>query len=623
MTMIPYSIHRRSERNNGGLLIPCWLTAVLLASAAPALSQNAKLRGVIADAATGQPVPCTVTIVDAAGQTVVEHPSFKAGFRCPGQFEKSVSPGRARIRITRGFETRAVEKVVDLAAGSETDLKFSLERVVDLRRRGWYAGDSHAHMLHGERTFPVGFDLVALTAQAVDLQYLSLAQAWSLEQATPEALEAELRKRSTPDCVLTWNLEAPKNYYKGDVGRCLGHCWTLGMRGRTPEGTDAIGTLLAASAWDYESAKPSFANFESHALIHAQGGAVFYSHPARWWTGAWGGQGGYPRQEKMRLSNMAVELPLDTLIGPTYDGLDVITGAGEYAANTNAFALWSLLLNHGYRLAATASSDACFDRPGGAVPGTPRVYTYLPGGFSLAAAARATAAGRTFVTTGPLLLATLEGAPPGSAVPADGQPRRLAIEAWASGAETGGLRRLEVLRNGEPFAQMELNPPAGACRTNIVLRESGNAWFCVRAFGRDAQRQRAFTGAFFFEASPHAPPEPVRARVHVRVVDAQTGKLLEATLTEIIHAATLPRPGRQHHLPHGEDRLNVPATVRLRAEASGYTSAILSPFLDHPALIEAVTRLEDKDLLDWGTYQRIRGLLGDVPLTFRLTRTSR
>jgi hypothetical protein len=124
--------------------------------------------------------------------------------------------------------------------------------------------------------------------------------------------------------------------------------------------------LMDASAWDYESQKPTYANFESHALIHQQGGAVFYTHPARWWTGAWGGQGGYPRQDRMRVSNMAVELPLDTILGPTFDGVDVITGPGEAEANEKAFALWAMLLNHGYRLAATGSSDACFDRTGGA-----------------------------------------------------------------------------------------------------------------------------------------------------------------------------------------------------------------------------------------------------------------
>src|SRR5207249_62070 len=141
--------------------------------------------------------------------------------------------------------------------------------------------------------------------------------------------------------------------------------------------------LLDANAWDYESAKPTYANFESHSLIHAQHGAVFYTHPARWWMGAWGGQGAYPRREQMRVSNMAVELPLDTLIGPTFDGIDVLTGSGEHEANAKAFELWSLLLNHGYRLAATASSDACFDRPGGGIPGVVRTYTCIPGGFSL------------------------------------------------------------------------------------------------------------------------------------------------------------------------------------------------------------------------------------------------
>jgi hypothetical protein len=152
----------------------------------------------------------------------------------------------------------------------------------------------------------VDFDYVALTARAEDLQYLSVAQAWSIEPPTPEALERELNSRSTTDCVLTWNLEAPKNYYKGDAGRCLGHCWNAGTRGRTREGADVIRTLLDASAADYESAKPTYANFESHRLIHEQGGAVFYTHPARWWMGAWGGQGGYPKAEKMRVSNMAV-----------------------------------------------------------------------------------------------------------------------------------------------------------------------------------------------------------------------------------------------------------------------------------------------------------------------------
>ncbi len=597
-----------------------WLVALLPMglTAAPAGRALGALQARVISKETRQPIACTVTLVDSAGRTVTEGEGFRGGFRSSGVFTKRLPSGRTKIRVTRGPEFTAVEREIELRAGETNLVEIQMERQVDLRRRGWFAGDSHVHMIHGERTIPVDFDQVALASRAEDLQYLSLGHAWTLDDPTPERLEAELGFRSTPDCALTWGLEAPKNYFKGDAGRCLGHCWTLGMRGRSPTGSDVIGLLLQASAWDYESQKPSFANFESHALIHAQGGAVFYTHPARWWTGPWGGQGGYPKQENMRVSNMAVELPLDVLAGPTFDGLDVITGAGEFAADQKSFQLWSLLLNHGYRVAATASSDTCFDRPGVAVPGAARLYTFLEGGFSIGAAARAAAQGRTFATTGPLVVALVDGRPPGTAWASDGREHVLRIEAWSSGAVSGGLDRVEILRNGELFQK---HVPAGqptSFQTNVVIREDRTSWYCVRAFGADQQRQRAISGAFFFDQQPWRAPEPVKARVHVRVIDAASGGSLDATLTEISCLGTQPQPGATHRMAGGSGLLTIPATVRLRAHADGYEPVTLSPFFDHPAIIEMVTHLGDSDLVEWGTFERIRALLDDVTLTFRL-----
>lgn len=592
-------------------------TDPLPANTPPALA-SVVLDARVLDAATRQPIACNVAIVDAHGHLVTHGQGFREGFRSRGTFTEPLPPGRTRLRITRGPEFKAFATELELRPGETNRLEVLLERQVDLRQRGWFAGDSHVHMIHGEKTLPVDFDQVALAAQAEDLRYLSLSHAWTLEAPTPESLADELNRRSTPDCLLTWNLEAPKNYYRGDAGRCLGHCWTLGMQGRTPAGHDVITMLLAASAWDYESHKPSFANFESHALIRAQGGAVFYTHPARWWTGPWGGQGGYPKQASMRISNMAVELPLDVLAGPTFDGLDLITGTGEFAADQKAFQLWALLLNHGYRLAATASSDACFDRPGGAVPGTARVYTFVEGDFSLSAVAQATARGRTFVTTGPLLLTSLDGHPPGIALPADGRPRTLHVEAWSSGATTGGLARVELLRNGELFQEAALAGQPTAFRTNWALTEHQTAWYCVRAFGTDERRQRAISGAFFFDPQPWHAPEPVRARIEVRVVAADSGQALDATLTEISYAGVQPQAGPTHRLADGSGLLSVPATARLQASARGHEAVTLSPFFDHPELIEFVTQLNAEDLLDWATFERIRALLGEVRLTFRL-----
>ena len=606
------------------LLMLAWLGVSLRVTPLPVSDDTSgTLRGTVIDAASGRPTACTLRIIDSTGHTVIEHESFQGGFRSDGHFSKQLPAGGTQLRITRGFETRAQERVVEVPAAGSVELEVRLERRVDLRRLGWYAGDSHAHMIHGEKTIPVDFDFVALTARAEDLQYLSLAQAWTLEQPTPERLAAELNRRSQPDCALTWNLEAPKNYYLGDAGRCLGHCWTLGLQGRTAHGDDVIQGLLLASAHDYESAKPSYANFESHQLIHAQGGAVFYSHPARWWTGSWGGQGGYPKQAQMRVSNMAVELPLDVLAGPTFDGLDIITGAGEFGANAMAFKLWALLLNHGYRLAATASSDACFDRPGGAVPGGVRTYTHLDGDFSLAAVARATAQGRTFVTSGPLLLASVDGQPPGSAFAADGHARTLRIQAWASGTDPQGLTRLEILRNGTPFYTHWLKAPVESVTTNTPLEEKEKAWYCVRVFGSDPERQRAISGAFFYGTPEDRPPAAVASRIRVAIQDRTSGEKLAGRMTEVRYEGPWPSAGASHAVEGGESILTVPATMRLRAEAPGYAPLTLSPFLDHPALVEFITRLAAEDLLNWTTFERVRSLLQETTLTFRLQKLQR
>jgi hypothetical protein len=591
---------------------------VALLSFLGAPGQEAVLRVDIKDALTELPTACTVQLVDAQGKLVLENESFKSGFRSPGAFSKRLPPGPTSLRITRGFETRAFSTNFDLSSNQEKAFTVRLERSIDLRQLGWYAGDSHVHMLHGEKTVPVDFDFVKLTTEAEDLQWLSLAQAWTLEEPTPEALDKELRSRSTRNSVLGWNLEAPKNFYQGDAGRCLGHCWNLGMEGRTRRGRNVIEVLLAASAWDYESTKPTYANFESHNLIHSQGGTVFYTHAARWWTGPWGGRGGYPKQERMRVSNMAVELPLDTLIGPTYDGLDLFTGSGETKANAKSFQLWTLLLNHGYRLAATASSDACFDRPGGGVAGIARTYTFLPGGFSLRKAAKAIAAGKTFVTTGPLLLATVDEAPPGSVFGAGKKSHVLAIEAWAAGNDSQGLERLEILRNGEPFRNLVFEGHPEYIRTNVTFQEPAAAWYCARIFGSHPEKQVAISGAFYFEDQASRRPRPVPARVRAQLVDAESGKQLSGTLTEVTYYGTIPRIGKRHVLKNGQQQLTVPGTVRLRAEAKGYEPLTLSPFLDCPDLVRTVTEMSDAELVNWKTFERLAEQLSNIELVFRL-----
>src|SRR5262249_27227725 len=127
--------------------------------------------------------------------------------------------------------------------------------------------------------------------------------------------------------------------------------------------------------------------------------------------------------------------------------------------------------------------------------------------------------------------------------------------------------------------------------TNLSIEENATAWYCVRASGADVSRQVAVTGAFYFFEKQFRPPVPVPARIHVRILDAVSGRPLSGTLTEVAFHGTMARKGKQHTLNHGERHLTIPATVRLMAEAKGYSPQTLSPFLDNPEMVRTVTIL--------------------------------
>ena len=361
-----------------GALSVC-LAGILLAQAH---RQEATLAGRVVDAETGRVIPCSVTIRTSDGSLVTERPNYKPGFRSNGLFEKTLPAGKTTITVRRGFDYGAVTREVILKAGERSEVSFELHRRTPLRALGWYTGDSHIHMIHDEPDLPVDFPYTALAGEAEGLDHISVAQGWPVAHPTALKVQRECDRVSTPDFHMMWNMEAPKNYWLGDVSHCMGHGWFVGARTETSDGKDAFTELDAMNAHDYEREKTPAPNFESQALIHDLGGTVVYSHPCRWSFGKWGGERGYPVEEHKFISNMAAELPFDTMAGPTYDAIDILMQTHERAANAKAERLWYMLLNHGYRVAGTASSDANFNVAGRGMPGAVRVCTKIDGDFT-------------------------------------------------------------------------------------------------------------------------------------------------------------------------------------------------------------------------------------------------
>ncbi len=601
---------------------------LLLVSAAAAAPSESTISGRVVDAESGRVMPATVAIraiADTAGSKtpgaapartappLTDHPSFRGGFRSSGVFEKTVAPGRVSITVSRGFDYIAQTKEVTLAPGARLSIQFRLRRRSPLHRLGWYTGDSHVHMIHGERTIEVDFDYVALAARSEGLDYLSLGHHWNIENPAPERLEEACRRASAPDFRMTWNLEAPKNYWRGNAGQCAGHGWTVGMRGRTADGRDVIAELLSMSAWDYESDKPSVPNFEIQDFIHSAGGITAYTHPHRWWWGKWGGRGGYPVQEKMRISNMAAELPFDTVAGPTYDAVDIMMQPRERETNRRALELWFMLLNHCYRIAATGSSDTTFDNPGGGVPGKTRVYTRVDGEPAFEAIAKAMKAGRNFVTSGPLVRLTIGGREVGDIVRAEpGKTLPAKIDAWDD-----ALAKIELIRNGEVIRTWDANGDAFTGTADI--RADATAWYVARVYGRDPDHI-AITNPIYFEAPDYRAAQPAQARVTGAIRDSGAGTALDGVIEVIRMDGHIPVKVSEFPAPGGRFDITVPATARLRARAPGFIPELKSIFMDYAPLVDSMLSMTPERISDWATYEKIRRDLEQVRLDFSLRR---
>src|SRR5690606_29818834 len=95
-------------------------------------------------------------------------------------------------------------------------------------------------------------------------------------------------------------------------------------------------------------------NFEVLQAIRAHGGATFVNHPLRWWM----------KGDRFN-TNMYGSLPFDLCAASALDGFNLNEGA-------DAIKVWSMLLDHGYRVAATAGADFSLDRPSGPLPGNAR-----------------------------------------------------------------------------------------------------------------------------------------------------------------------------------------------------------------------------------------------------------
>lgn len=290
------------------------------------------------------------------------------------RMEIELPAGRWRLAVDHGMEFVPVFREFETSGTGELRLRVDLERWIDLPDRGWWSGDVHVH--HPTETEAQRKFLLAY-ARAADLHVVNVLE-MGHHQGTdfPQAGFGKLYREVQGSYGLVSGQEDPRSTF--------GHIIGLNL------------TRMVRDLETYDFYDVTFSG------IHRQSGAlVGFAHFA--WNGC-----DLPRGFPWYVTTGQLDFVELLQFG-------LLNQAGYYD-----------YLNLGFRMAAAAGSDI----PWGSSLGEVRTYVQAGPEFDLDHWFAGLAAGRTFVSNGPLVELAVDRHPPGSELKRYAGDR-LSIEATA------------------------------------------------------------------------------------------------------------------------------------------------------------------------------------------------
>lgn len=438
---------------------PPGFSAAGLPAPPPPPGKGATLHVVVRDADTGQPTCCRVNVVGSDGNFYEPRDNplapwslqrlgnregkgpiryFGWFFYTAGDFTVDVPAGATRVEAWKGYEYNPETSTVRAAAREKRDVALTLRRTLPMRPAGYASGDTH---LHFKRTTEAEEERVLDLLSAEDVRFgfllcLNDTRTYTGDMARQDCPQtrgfgpASVRRRG------------PTTIASGQEYRCnaYGHICLLLHRRLVSEGA-----TVDPNRW------PVFG--EVVAETRALGGAAIHAH------------GGYAQEIWADVAQRAI------------DGVELLQFARYRGIARDG---WYRILNAGLRLPAVGASDYPYCR----ALADARTYVRVGADAGAEAWLRGAVEGRSFFTTGPMLLLTVDGHPPGDALARAGPgPHRLAARVRAR-CEVAPVSRVELIVNGRAVAERE--PPAPGKKGEWVEIEqpielTESSWIAARA----------------------------------------------------------------------------------------------------------------------------------------------
>lgn len=405
-------------------------------------------------------------------------------------FKVELPPGRYRLRVERGKEWFPEERELVVEAGQDVPrLVFRLKRWSDAAKAGWYSGDLHHHRQPDEVPPVMLAEDLNVSLPMVDWTTVSTVA----PNASPQGFGDRWGDKPVViDATHAWH---PRNteyeiFRTGAANHMLGALLILNHRTRF----DLPALPLEAVAGRARD-EGALLDLEKHnwpwsiALVPIVGIDLFELGNNHHW------------RTEYAVRNWAVPAPAWMGVG---------TGTQtEREWTLYGFQTWYALLNCGFNLRPSAGT-ANGVHP---VPmGYSRVYVHLDGLFNYGAWMEGLKAGRSFVTTGPMLFARAGDQWPGATLSVSSTPTSLPLECQVRSEQD--LESVELIVNGvvrERFEPQNRRTPEGARETLIraSFTPDTTSWIAWRCFERlPGDRLRfAHTAAWRFvkEGEPMRP----------------------------------------------------------------------------------------------------------------------
>ena len=439
-----------------------------ISSSAQVLEQKSSIKILITDQKSDEQTAVRIKITDSKGVVTALPEEVVAvmygrddtperygyqpdeSFYVGGLLNLNLEAGTYHIYISKGMEYLDQSHEIELKEGEHKELKFEMERWVDMSEKGWYSADEHIHIRRSPRENPLL--LKWMDAEGLNVGVLlQMGDIWTTYFSQYSFGEEGVYREK--DVLLTSGQEEPR--------------------------THEIGHTVAMLADDFYRDRDNYYLYSSYFdKIHELNGIVGYAHQGKSFNGVRG----------MTLDVLDDKVDFLELIQFCVEGAPLVTKNYYH------------YLDLGYKLTATSGSDFpyCWGQDWVGSVGLPwtsrigdvRFYTYVDGDFSYRGWNENVKAGHTFVTSGPMLQFSVNDKIPGDELNLE-KKEKVTISAKAFGdINKIPLTRLEIVSHGKVIKEIIPNnsdQTSAQLTLDYDLEVENGTWIAARCYAGPIQ----------------------------------------------------------------------------------------------------------------------------------------